>query len=148
VIYGPVTGLAAAGNQLWTQNSPGLAGAAESDDDFGSSVAAANFGRGSHADLLVGVQGEDVGPIVDAGAVQVIYGSPAGLTAVGDKVWTQDSVGIRSRAEAGDFFGFSVAAGDFGKSGYTDAAVGSVFERVGSVGGLALSICCSDRLTA
>jgi hypothetical protein len=97
VIYGSPRGLTAAGNQFWTQDSPGILGVGESDtptfigDGFGEALGVANFGKGSQADLAVGVPGEDVGTIVDAGAVNVLYGSPSGLTAAGNQLWHQNS---------------------------------------------------------
>jgi FG-GAP repeat len=40
VIYGSSTGLTEAGDQFWSQNSPGIQGGAESDDTFGGTLAA------------------------------------------------------------------------------------------------------------
>ncbi len=127
VIYGSPSGLRAAGNELWTQNSPGIGGVSEAGDLFGYSLAAANFGRGGYADLAVGVPGEDQARSND-GAVNVIYGSSTGLTQVGDQVWWQNSPGIGGVAEAGDEFGYSLAAGNLGRNGYADLAVGVPFE--------------------
>ena len=42
-------------------------------DGFGSNLEAAHFGRGAGRDLAVGVPGEDVKGVVDAGAVDVLY---------------------------------------------------------------------------
>jgi len=39
VIYGSASGLSAAGNQFWSQNSPGIADVAEFKDEFGKSLA-------------------------------------------------------------------------------------------------------------
>src|SRR5438128_999990 len=73
VRYGSATGLTDVGNQLWTQDSGTIADVAEEGDQFGLSLAAANFGNGPQADLAVGVPLEDIptkiGPIKDAGAV-------------------------------------------------------------------------------
>jgi hypothetical protein len=96
VIYGSPRGLTAAGNQLWTQDSQGIKDLAEAEGErFGAALAAANFGEGSPADLAVGVPGEDVGTIVDAGAVNVLYGSASGLTAAGNQLWHQNQSGHR-----------------------------------------------------
>ena len=43
-----------------------------------------------------------------AGAVNVIYGSAAGLTATDNQLWHQNSSGIADAAEAGDHFGGSL----------------------------------------
>jgi hypothetical protein len=132
VLYGSAAGLTAAGNQLWHQNSPGVAGTAETGDLFGSVLAAADVGDSAHDDLLVGTPNESVGRIWGAGAIQVLYGSPDGLTATGNRLWTQHSPGIASRAEIKDGFGASIAVGDVDADGYADAAVGSPGESVGS----------------
>ena len=39
VLYGAAGGLSAAGNQLWTQDSPGIQDRSESDDFFGHAMA-------------------------------------------------------------------------------------------------------------
>src|SRR5438093_7245538 len=81
VMYGSASGLQADAvggpdDQWWTQGSGGLGDAAEENDDFGWSVAVGDFNGDGVADLGVGVIKEDVGATVDAGAVQVLYGSP------------------------------------------------------------------------
>jgi hypothetical protein len=133
VLYGSSTGLTAAGNRFFHQDSPGVNDAAEAADRFGWSLAAANFGKSSHADLAVGVPLEDVGGVANAGAVNVLYGSSTGLTATGDQFLHQDSSGVNDTAEAGDFFGSSLAAANFGKSSHADLAVGVPREGVGAV---------------
>jgi disulfide bond formation protein DsbB len=133
VLYGSSAGLTAAGNQLWHQNSPGVSGTAEEADQFGSSLAAADFGGSSHADLAVGVFHEAVGPIFGAGAVNVLYGSSAGLTAAGNQLWHQNSPGVEGTAEESDEFGSSLAAADFGGCCHPDLAVGVPVETVGSL---------------
>lgn len=53
-----------------------------------------------------------------SGAVNVIYGSPAGLSPGGNQIWSQASKGIAGTPEGGidepDCFGWSLAAGSFG----------------------------------
>lgn len=132
VIYGRAAGLSAAGNQLWHQGSPGMDGAAESSDWFGQALAVGDFNGDGCGDLAVGVPGEDVGSVNDAGAVQIIYGAPAGLAAAGNQLWDQDSAGLLGMVEVGDSFGSALAAGDFDADGYADLAVGVPWEDVGS----------------
>jgi FG-GAP repeat protein len=134
VLYGSPTGLTATGDQLWHQGSPGVAGTPEFDDEFGVALAAANVGKSAHDDLAVGVLYEDIGAIGDAGAVNVLYGSPNGLTATGDQLWHQGSPGVEGRVESGDYFGSSLAAVNFGKSSDDDLAVGVPGEDVGAIG--------------
>src|SRR5213596_1488996 len=66
-----------------------------------------DFNGDGFEDLAISAFAEDVGTIVDAGAVQVMYGSAAGLSATGNQFWTQDSPGILDQAETQDLFGRS-----------------------------------------
>ena len=141
VLYGSAAGLTATGSQLWSQDSPGVAGTAEVNDQFGSALAAGDFAGDGRTDLAVGAFGEND----FAGVLHVLYGSVAGLTATGSQLWSQDSPGVAGGAEAGDQFGFALAAadpnGDFrgelavGAPGENDSA-GVLHVLVGSVAGL------------
>ena len=112
----------------WTQDSPGVAGTAEAGDRFGASVASDPSG----ARMIVGVPGEDVGALKDAGMVE-LFNRP-GQTPAPWEGLTQDSSGIPGVAEAGDRFGSSVAIGEAMTCyGYVDAAIGSPGEDVGRV---------------
>src|SRR5919197_316629 len=106
VLYGSPSGLTRI-DQFWTQDATG-SDPAEAGDEFGSAVATGDFNGDGFTDLAVGVPLEDVGATLDAGAVNVLYGSPTGLTATGDQFWTQDSTGVADSAEAGDEFGLSL----------------------------------------
>lgn len=128
IIYGSSGGLTAVGAQLFSQDTPGIQGAAEADDQFGMSLVAGDVGNGSADDLVVGVPREDVSSGSDQGAVQVIFGSSTGLTATGNQLWTQDSAGVADAAEEDDQFGWSLAIGDFGSGSTADLAIGVPFE--------------------
>jgi hypothetical protein len=119
VFYGQSAGLSNSGNQYWTQNSPGVNDAAEPGDRFGSSVATGDVNGDGFDDLIVGVPFEDIGaaPKTDAGAVQVLFGSPTGLVAAGNKFISIDP-------EDGDHFGTAVAAADMFAGPEADLAVG------------------------
>ena len=101
-----------------------LLDAAEALDHFGGALAAGDFNADGFADLAIGVHGEDIGAVANAGAVQVLLGSATGLTSVGNQVWHQNSVGIDDTAEASDFFGSALAVGDFNTDGFDDLAIG------------------------
>ena len=121
---GPLPGLTANGSQFWTQNTFGIADIVEVDDRFGSALA--SFGLGG-SDLAIGVPGEDLGTIRDAGAVNVIYFSPSAnkLSFTNNQLWTQDSPDIEDVAEAGDAFGTALAGGDFDGNTLKDLAIGA-----------------------
>jgi hypothetical protein len=140
VLYGTDTGLSATGSpadQFWTQNSPDVYGASEDGDRFGSALAAGEFGAGSLRDLAIGVPGEDLGTVTDAGGVSVLYGSADfGLSArvTPDQFWSQDTANVEDTAEPADGFGAALVAADFGGGGaQDDLAIGVPGENVGSV---------------
>jgi hypothetical protein len=110
VLYGSMVGLTATGNQLWSQDSRGVRDIAEDGDEFARYGGAGDFDGDGWADLALGVPFEDVGVVTDAGAVNVLYGSALGLTAVRNQLWTQDVPGVVDRAEADDEFGKYVFA--------------------------------------
>ncbi len=128
VIYGTPGGPSAPGAQFWTQEAPGVRGRAERRDRFGSALAQGDFNGDGFADLAIGVPNEDVGVVLNAGAVNVLYGSAAGLASTGNQLWAQSSPGIKDAAQRGDRFGFALAAGDLDRDGYADLAVGVPYE--------------------
>jgi len=93
----------------------------------------ADFNSDGFADLAVGVPAENVGGIDNAGAVNVLYGTAAGLTGTGSQLFTQDSPGVGSAAEAGDLFGLALATGDYNHDGFADLAIGAPGEAVGAI---------------
>jgi hypothetical protein len=117
------------GDQWWSQDSAGMAGdGAEAGDQMGLAVAVGDFNGDGFTDLAAGAPGEDVGANADAGAVDVVYGSAAGLDPAGtpsSQFWTLDSAGVPGPAAAGDAFGRSLAVGDFNGDGFADLAVGA-----------------------
>jgi hypothetical protein len=109
VLYGSIgDGLTAAGAQRWTQASPGVASAPEDYDEFGTSLAAADYGRSGRDDLAIGAPGEAVGKVWRAGMVHVLWGRSTGLDAAHADDWSQDSPGVPGRPERYDSFGASL----------------------------------------
>ena len=133
VIYGSRWGLQASGDDLWTQGQGGIAGTAGARDQFGYSLASGNFGRNvsgrRYDDLAVGVPLDD-GTRTDDGSVNVIYGRAGGLSSYGNQRWTQGQgpYGAGNAPEVGDRFGRTLAAGNLGRDGYDDLAVGVPYE--------------------
>ncbi|HYZ91316.1 MAG TPA: FG-GAP repeat protein [Actinomycetota bacterium] len=124
VVYGTEAGLHPTGDQIWHQNSSGVEGVAEGGDRFGSALTAGFFNNDAREDLAIGVAGENIGSVVDAGAVNVLYGASPRITSSGDQVFSQNTTGVTDDAEANDFFGRSLAAGDFGGTAQDDLAIG------------------------
>jgi hypothetical protein len=128
VLPGSAGGLTTSGGRLFTQ----VGSAPETQDEFGWALAAGDFNHDGFADLAVGAPDETVNSAFAAGAVSVLYGSAAGLTTSGGRLFTQ----VGSAAEGGDEFGWALAAADFNRDGFADLAAGAPGESVpGADGG-------------
>jgi hypothetical protein len=132
VLYGSADGLAAARDQFWSQDPATVEGAAESGDALGASVAVGDVDDDGFDDLATGANGEDIGSRVDAGSVNVLFGSADGLGDEGDELWRQGGDGVGGAAENGDLLGSSLAAGDFDGDLMGDIAAGAPSEDIGS----------------
>jgi FG-GAP repeat len=124
------------GRYNWTVILFGLATAIGgwAENAVAESRVSADFNGDGFDDLALGVPGEDIRGLIDAGAVNVIYGSATGLTAIGNQLWHQDSTDIEDLAEDGDTFGGSLASGDFDGDGFGDLAVGVPHEDIATSG--------------
>lgn len=101
----------------------------DSDTRFGYSLAAGNFNGDAYDDLAVGVPYLDVSSVTSAGAVYVYNGSASGLAQI-PTILTQPDFGGAN--EADDFFGQSLAVGDFDDDGIDDLAIGGPGEDSGA----------------
>ena len=144
VLYGTSSGLSRGGNQLWSQDSPGVADHTEDFDVFGSALAWGDFDADGYDDLAIGSPGEDTSQ-ERAGAVHVLRGSPTGVTSAGSGFWHQNVEGILGSADPDDAFGQALAAGDFDDDGYVDLAIGVPGEDPG--GAVAVLLGSADGLT-
>jgi hypothetical protein len=122
VLYGSATGLEPSA-AIFIQGSGGVQGTAETDDSFGAAVTKGDFNGDDFFDVAVGAPGEGVGSVGGAGAVNVLYGSAAGLG--GGPLFVQ------SNPEVGDGFGAAVAPTDANAIGQWDLAVGAPGEDIG-----------------
>jgi hypothetical protein len=138
VMYGSLVGIQVntPPDQRWSQSSLDIKGIAAAGDGFGSAIAAGDFNQDGFADMAVGTPGDSVNDLADAGVVNVLYGSSAGLeaeTPIDDQLWTQEATGVSDQAEKGDGFGGALSSGDFNGDGFDDLAIGVSGETVGSV---------------
>ena len=85
VLYGSASGITDH-DQLWHQGRKGVKGALEKGDGFGTVLTSSDFDADGFADLAIGIPREGIGGRPAVGAVQVLYGSPEGLTASGDQI--------------------------------------------------------------
>ena len=132
VILGSEFGLLFINNAIWRQNEVGgVVDPAEAGDRFGAALTAGDFDGDGYDDLAIGAPYEDLGAAVDAGAISVIYGSPAWFDLTKTDNWDQGLLYGGAANETGDFFGWALAAGDFNRDGFDDLAVGHPLEDLG-----------------
>lgn len=117
--------------EIWTQDSPGVSGTAEPGDHFGAAVVPDGY--------AVGIPGEDVGSIVDAGAVQTFIGRIDDPNSTEEPVFeprlliTQADAKVPGHAEAGDRFGTALTSGIINSEEVASLVVGTPGEDVGAV---------------
>jgi hypothetical protein len=113
----------------------GVGGRPETGDQFGWSLAAGLYNGDDFYDLAVGVPGEDIGTVRDAGAVNTLHGGDDGLAGTGQVLFQGDG-GLGDAVEADDRFGQALAKGrfsnNFNDDAFDDLAVGVAFEDVGA----------------
>ncbi|MFJ9815780.1 FG-GAP-like repeat-containing protein [Streptomyces sp. NPDC101151] len=114
VHYGSKSGISAARHTVITQNTAGIPGTAEQDDEFGSALASGDLNRDGYADLVVGTPDENAG----SGTAVVVWGGRSGLSGA----WTVPD----PAPSAHDDYGLSLAVGDYTGDGRADLAVGSL----------------------
>ncbi len=113
IIYGSSGGLTTIGDQMITQDSPGINSYEEAYDYYGEFLTAGDFNCDGYADLVVGIPRENLGSYAtDGGAVNVIYGSAGGVSTA-DDFFQQNTSGVIGQAAAYDGFGAGLVAGNF-----------------------------------
>lgn len=107
-------------------------GGVEDYDHFGHTLAVGDFDGDGFKDLAIGVWEEDIGAAADAGCVHVLYGATSGPNGMPFRQSTTYLTRAAVFADvlpatptAGDWFGYSLAAGDFDGDGRDDLAVGA-----------------------
>nr|WP_123992866.1 integrin alpha [Streptomyces sp. A2-16] len=108
------------------QDSTGIAGAPEAGDGFGTSISMTGYRPGdqtynSDALLAIGIPGEDVGTVADAGGVAVVRVQPSGAFT---QVTAMDATtpDVEGDAVAGDAMGQRVAISNTDSTVVTSAA--------------------------
>ncbi|MFI6946397.1 esterase [Streptomyces sp. NPDC050422] len=107
VQYGGPGGIGTVRGAVLSQNTTGVPGAAEAGDDFGRALATGDLDGDGYDDAVVGLPGENIEPLTDAGGVVVLWGSAKGLSGA-DSDWLQ-----AGEPAAGARFGGALAAAHF-----------------------------------
>lgn len=112
VLYGTARGLGPEGGQLWRKGENGLPGPALEQENFGITLAAADFDNDGLTDLAVGLHGSPADSTPGAGGVYILHGSAAGLSAARHRFW--DSAGGGLDDGSGDFYGGALVGANGG----------------------------------
>src|SRR5262249_36883007 len=97
---------------------------------LGGAVAACDFNGDGFVDLAADAPFENVGDVVAAGVVHVLYGTIAGVVDH-EQTWNEGTVGVGESPETGAEFGAVLATGDFDGDGFCDLAIGTPQKSVG-----------------
>ncbi|MFD7241102.1 VCBS repeat-containing protein [Streptomyces massasporeus] len=109
-----------------TQNTGNVPGSSEKNDYFGYELDLGDVNGDHYQDLVVGVAGEDIGSVTDAGQLVVLYGSASGInTSSGTQSFAQSTAGVPGSDEKGDFLGTDVKLDDVTGDGRADVLAGS-----------------------
>jgi len=110
IIYGSASGLNATNDQIWYQSSAGIEDTSEANDSLGSSLAA-GISTCGFTDLAIRRSWKGVGSMVNAGLVNIIYGSASVLMQRTTRSGIKAVLGIEDHQKRTDSFGSSLAAG-------------------------------------
>ena len=126
VVGGGPTGLLPFHGFHMFEGEQGLPDVPEEGEEFGRSLAAADFNGDGYDDLAIGVPQED-----GVGAVLAVFGSPNSLIFANHRFWGEGDIG--RFAELDDRFARTLATGDFDGDGRDDLAIGTPFEDINTV---------------
>jgi len=99
-------------------------GSPQASANLGNSLAAGDFDNDGFTDLAIGIRGQIVGAVANAGAVMIVYGSVAGIQPDRARIFNRNTDGLSFNPGSDDFYGWSLAAGDFDADGNDDLAIG------------------------
>lgn len=131
IFYGGRNGLSARGDQLLVHGRGGFGPAPGDYDGLGWTLAAGNLVGDRSDDLAVTTFNGRAGGVDNAGYVEVLPGSAAGLRTANARRFSEASRGLSDTPESDDRFGLALAIGDVAKSRHDDLAIGVPAETFG-----------------
>ncbi len=104
LVHGTPDGPAYGDIQTVTQSTKGVPGASEKGDWFGAELDLGDINGDGRLDLVVGLPGEDIDGVKDAGSALVLYGAAdgSGITTTGSRTLHQNSPGVPNENEKED----------------------------------------------
>jgi FG-GAP repeat len=128
VLRGSAGGLTADGNQFFTQDSPGIPGKSKEQRKFGGALVAADFDGNGIDDLAIGA----IDIIGKNGSVTVLRGKAGkGLSGKNSVVIDETDVGGVPNTVQNNYFGGSLAAGDFTGNNQQQLVIGAFGSTIG-----------------
>jgi hypothetical protein len=113
LLHGTAGGLSGAGSQSLILSLNNV-GSNESGDRIGGALAARDFDADGAGDLVVGMPGEDIDKLRDAGAIGYHQGPLGAPNPTESRPLHADSAGVPGAAEPGDRFGSVLGPGPLG----------------------------------
>ncbi len=134
VVYGSSSGFSTRTAKI-NQDTAGVPGVGEAGnidanygDQFGYALAAGDVTGDGYPDIAVGVPGEGIGSIREAGSVVLLKGGSAGLTGTGAQAFNQSTSGVPGVSETHDNFGRTVLLADVNANNRADLSVAAPWE--------------------
>lgn len=123
ILYGTSSGLGSPNDILLKQTSAGIDEESEAGDLFGAALAAGDFDGDGADDLAIGVPGEGLDGVQQAGQVVIVYGGNSGISTADAMVLHQGLNGVDGEPGVNAQFGRYLVAGDFDGDGQDDLAI-------------------------